>query len=236
MEKAMVSPLIAAVPRRRGAVPVWVTAGVQVLLGLEVVMCLARVGFEVVSSDMWRRIAAGQDFGADSSVGRVLAPLSTGTADTWLFLATAAAFITWLYLAYRVAQELSPSQLTARAGLAIGCWFIPVGNLWMPYQSVRDVWQASVPPGAEREGVARSRLVLSWWLLFVVVRLANLASRGLTAELVSAPGAESDLYLAFAVRSMLEATAAVLAVLVVRRVARMQDVFLLSGPRPGAGP
>jgi hypothetical protein len=35
---------------------------------------------------------------------------------------------------------------------------------------------------------------------------------------------------------MLEATAAVLAVLVVRRVARMQDVFLLSGPRPGAGP
>jgi hypothetical protein len=213
----VVSPSMAAVRQQRPVVPGWLGTAVQVLLGLEAVMCLVRLGFDVLAGEFWARVAVAAGPDADSGVRRVLASLSTGTADNVLFFLTAAVFIAWLYRAHRVAQSIAADRLTRGPGWTIGSWFVPFGCLWMPYQAVRDVWQASGPRGG-----ARPQLVLAWWLLFTVARWSGQLTSRFAVMLEGDPGAEVDLYVFWAVRSVLEATAAVLAVAMVRRLMRMQ--------------
>lgn len=213
----MVAPLAVAVRRQRVVVPGWLGTAVQVLLGLEAVMCLVRLGFDVLEGELWAQVAAGRVPDTDPGVRRMLASLSTGTADDALFFLTAAVFIAWLYRAHRAAQSIAPGRLTNSPAWTIGGWFVPLGSLWMPYQSVRDIWQAS-----GRLDDKRPRLVLAWWLLFVVARWSGLLTSGFAAALKTDPGAEVGLYVFWGVRSVMEATAAVLAVVMVRRLMERQ--------------
>lgn len=45
---------------------------------------------------------------------------------------------------------------------SIGWWFVPIANLFKPYQSVLDFARRLA-----RQGIDRRGLVLSWWLLFI---------------------------------------------------------------------
>ncbi|MBM9509349.1 DUF4328 domain-containing protein [Actinacidiphila acididurans] len=216
-EGVVVSPLVVAVRRQGAVVPEWLGAAVRVLLGLEAVMCLVRLGFDVLEGELWAQAAAGRVSDTDPGVRRMLASWSTGTADNALFFLTAAVFIAWLYRAHRAAQSIAPGRLTNSPGWTIASWFVPLGSLWMPYQSVRDIWQASGPTDDKRP-----RLVLAWWLLFTVARWSGLLTGGLATALRTDPGAEVGLYVFFGVRSVMEATAAVLAVVMVRRLMKRQ--------------
>jgi hypothetical protein len=90
-------------------------------------------------------------------------------------------FMLW---AFRAAQLASRLGLPARhsPGWAIGGFFVPVINLWFPYQSVVD----TLPPGHPRRGV-----VGWWWAAFLLqgvgawpVFIASFAST--TAAMITA--------------------------------------------------
>jgi hypothetical protein len=75
-------------------------------------------------------------------------------------------FFIWQYRAARVARALTyPAKHSP--GWGIGFWFVPVVNLWMPYQAIRDC----LPP----QHAAR-RDVLSAWLLLIAVTVAGPAT------------------------------------------------------------
>jgi len=62
--------------------------------------------------------------------------------------------LVWQYRAARVARTLGyPAR--HRPGWGVGFWFIPVVNLWFPYQAIRDC----LPPGDPSR-----TLVLRFWL------------------------------------------------------------------------
>jgi hypothetical protein len=60
----------------------------------------------------------------------------------------------WQYRAASAARALGfPAKHSA--GWGVGCWFVPIVNLWMPYQAIRDC----LPPDDPKR-----RLILRWWL------------------------------------------------------------------------
>jgi len=74
-------------------------------------------------------------------------------------LAVEIVFLVWQYRAAQVARALRyPARHSP--GWGVGCWFVPVVNLWMPYQAIRDC----LPPGHRAR-----RYVLSTWITFLIV-------------------------------------------------------------------
>jgi hypothetical protein len=68
-------------------------------------------------------------------------------------------FWVWQHRAATVARALNyPARRSP--GWGVGCWFVPVVNLWMPYQAIRDC----LPPGHP----ARRRTLYAWLGLLLI--------------------------------------------------------------------
>ena len=97
----------------------------------------------------------------------------------------------WQHRAASAARALGfPADRSPAWG--VGCWFVPIVNLWMPYGAIRDC----LPPGDPH----RPR-VLRWWIallaaqwLYAAASFSALASSGL-ALAVSVPAALAALAL-----------------------------------------
>jgi Domain of unknown function (DUF4328)/Protein of unknown function (DUF2510) len=63
--------------------------------------------------------------------------------------------LVWQFRAASAARALG-YPATRSPAWGVGCWFVPVVNLWMPYQAVRDC----LPPGDPNRPH-----VLRWWLV-----------------------------------------------------------------------
>ncbi|OIV35586.1 hypothetical protein BIV57_20925 [Mangrovactinospora gilvigrisea] len=68
-------------------------------------------------------------------------------------------FLVWFHQVRNVAEYLAPGLQRRRPGWAIGAWFIPVANLWMPLQVAHDIHAAA---HGTRQGPGRG-IVNSWW-------------------------------------------------------------------------
>ena len=85
----------------------------------------------------------------------------------------------WQHKAASAGRALGiPSQYSPAWG--VGCWFVPIVNLWMPYGAVRDC----LPPGHPH----RPR-VLHWWIAWLCTGLLSVAAG--TAALFSTGAASS---------------------------------------------
>jgi hypothetical protein len=93
-------------------------------------------------------------------------------------LAVLVAFILaliWQFRAASAARALG-FRATHSPGWGVGCWFVPVVNLWMPYQALRDCLPHDDP---------HRPLVLRCWLLAIAAQF--LAQAALAAALFSSP-------------------------------------------------
>lgn len=79
---------------------------------------------------------------------------------------TGIVFIVWFHRAYRRTRALG-GEMRYSDGWAIGAWFIPIGNLWIPKKLANDIWWGSAPRD-ERTWSERSALLAAWWCAWVV--------------------------------------------------------------------
>ncbi|WP_018382003.1 DUF4328 domain-containing protein [Wenjunlia vitaminophila] len=155
-----------------------------------------------------------------------------GIAQLVALVTTAVVYLCWLWRIRVNAEVFDASRHRMKRGWAIGAWFCPVVNLWFPRRIVVDSWDASAPWGS-RSG---HTLVNAWWTLWIVSLLVGrFADR-------SSRQAETADELRGAARTMLfsdclDIAAAVLAIMVVVRLTRMQERKVLSGevPAPALG-
>jgi Domain of unknown function (DUF4328) len=88
-----------------------------------------------------------EDF-SDNPTGAVfvLAAFMLAVAELIIYVATVVVFLMWLY---RVSANLRafnpPRRLEHSPGWAVGSFFIPIANLFLPYRAVREIWQKSEP-------------------------------------------------------------------------------------------
>ena len=53
--------------------------------------------------------------------------------------------------------------MSISAGWAAGYFFIPIMNLWKPYQAMKEIWQGSDPDPTVHAFSVRVPALLPWW-------------------------------------------------------------------------
>ncbi|MBA2947780.1 DUF4328 domain-containing protein [Streptomyces himalayensis] len=139
-----------------------------------------------------------------------------GSAQLLLLVVTACVFLVWFSRARRNGEVFALDGFTRKPGWAVGSWFVPVGNLWMPYRIAVEIWRASSP------GRTSPTLVNAWWAAWITASLLSWfggQSYGRAEEADAIEQAVSVLLLA----DVLDIAAAVLAMAFVWRLSGMQD-------------
>ncbi len=92
-----------------------------------------------------------------------------------VFLLTAVAFASWQVAAYRLVSAFSGAPADHAPSWAALGYVIPIGNLWFPYQVMREIDEAS-DPDALNPGLGARRSVpplRTWWALWVTMGISS---------------------------------------------------------------
>jgi hypothetical protein len=86
-------------------------------------------------------------------------------------------FIMWFRRAYYNLHTLPWHNARYTEGWAAGSWFVPVINLWWPYQIMMDIWRGTQHALKERLGEPRSAAIVGWWwALHIITNFYNYIS------------------------------------------------------------
>jgi hypothetical protein len=86
----------------------------------------------------------------------------------------------WIYRTNRNAHALADG-LQISPPWAVGWYFVPIGNLWKPFQAMRETWQVSADPKGW-SSVAVPGLLRWWWGLWLVSNWLSAGSFRLAAD------------------------------------------------------
>jgi hypothetical protein len=118
----------------------------------------------------------------------------------------------WMLRSYRNLARLNPVRKDHWTGWAILGWFVPIWNLFRPKQIVNQLWRGSA--GSEPPG-----FLAAWWALWLIGNwMGNLAGRAAGTTLESYRTADR----VDAVGSVLLFVAAILAIVMIRRITKLQ--------------
>lgn len=152
----------------------------------------------------------------------------------WLavYIPTVVAFLAWLSRSVANAPALGAGVPPSSPRAAIGWWFVPFANLVKPYQIVKDLYERLANRGSP---LGQTRLVLAWWLLFVIGNVVRNVGNSLYTR-ADDLDAYREALLVLAGGDLLSAAAAVLAILVVRAIQAGEDGFAARLSTAAGGP
>ena len=157
------------------------------------------------------QLRAGGAVEADNLVTTVL-----GTGLIMAYIATIVMFCVWTYRANANIHALGAANLRFSPGWAVGWYFVPIANLWKPYQVMNEIWRASKSPN-RWYNEASSSIVGWWWFWFVISNVQVSIGASPQQEALESAISPSGL-----ISIVLDVIAAVLAFRVVKRVGLFQ--------------
>jgi len=145
-----------------------------------------------------------------------------GLCQAAVYLGSAIAFLMWFHRTHRNLRALGAKNLKYSPGWAVGAWFIPILNLFRPYQIMAEVWRGSDPMPLTTQSSYAGRGAVSpllgwWWALWIIMNVVNqiafrLSMHAETLDLLL-PGSWATV-----VGDLIGLPAALLAIMVVRAV------------------
>lgn len=202
---------------------------VIVFLALSAVVRLLRLAFVASEAAFLRGILHGEPISlSDARASDDRVTFISGLAIL-LLIATAIAWCIWQHRAQRNLRDLGRTGLRITPGWAVGWWFVPVANLFMPFVGVGELWKASAPEG---DGAAWSRtaswpVIGWWWACWIAAKPLGWIARFMrTTEDPRTVVAANYWWM---VSSALTVVAAILAILVVRSVIERQKALMALG-------
>lgn len=134
--------------------------------------------------------------------------------------------ILWMIWQYQLARSAAPGELDRSAGWHVGSWFIPLANLVMPFQNLRDLWRRFV-------GSRRTAILGWWWAATLATHVfPRLGTSGDDTGL-DALKSEVSWWLA---SSVIGIGSAALALVIVHRLTLAGLAKSAAGARPAASP
>lgn len=211
--------------------PQGLATALKVLLCGTAVVNVYSAGANLNTWSVMGDVAADPSAVADDTLDRSDTLVALAAGLQWLALAaTAVVFVIWFHRVRVNGQVFRPDGFTLAAGWAIGSWFVPVGNLFLPYRVAKETWQASVqlaPDGSYRR--VSTAPVTSWWLVWVLSLVLDRVFAMVYAR-AETPESLGGASLLGVVTDLTVVAAAVLAVEFVRKLTALQQVKAVQGP------
>jgi hypothetical protein len=154
----------------------------------------------------------------DASDGRLAVALIAGLV---VYLLGAVIFIFWFRRAYGNLRYLR-GRMSHGPGWAIGAWFVPILNLFRPWQIAIETWVGSDLDMRDWDtrGERAPRFVHAWWILWTLGTIGDRVYANLSVDTISA---ERSATIVLIVTLALQLGAGVLAIRLVRRLTRRQE-------------
>ncbi|MEX0641473.1 MAG: DUF4328 domain-containing protein [Pirellulales bacterium] len=195
---------------------------VVVLLSLSMLLDIVSMFSNSMEIDLIKRMQSDavaepnqEDIDANDARQAIVAFTGLG-----VYLATVIAFCLWIYRAHANLPALGAMQLKYSPGWAVGSFFVPILNLFRPYQIAKEIDLHSDPSSTP----ASSPLIGLWWAAFLIANFAGQAAGRMTLrantpfEIISADYVQIG-------SSATSVLAAILAILVVHRISRNQETL-----------
>ena len=92
-------------------------------------------------------------------------------AFVFVFFITAFMILRWIYLTSQNSHLISSDTMEDSPGWAVGWYFVPIANLWKPYQAMKEIWRVNVSDTTPS--------IFPWWWLFWILTsyLGNLSAQ-----------------------------------------------------------
>ena len=145
----------------------------------------------------------------------------TGIASLIAFMASAVLIIKWIYRANYNAHQLGAQDMNYTPAWSVGYYFIPVFNLWKPYQAMKEIWKASKNPLDWRLSKT-SPILPVWWALWLTSNILNQSIFRLSAEAVELSEL-MNLNMLSQVSNVLDIPLALVTLAVINGIYRMQS-------------
>ncbi len=131
-----------------------------------------------------------------------------GILTILVFLGCAISWSMWKYKLYESLHAVYGLETERSAGWAVGSYFIPFVNIYLPYQIMKEIWDTQTMQGAELGG----NPVGYWWGMWLV---SNFATQAVVRW---SEGGFQDLPIAYLFTDVLNILSAVFAILLVKRI------------------
>ncbi len=143
-----------------------------------------------------------------------------------IFLISAILIMRWTYVANYNVHQLGAQNMKFSPRWSIGYYFIPILNLWKPYQAMKEIWKTSKSPLSWESATASSVLSL-WWLLWIISSIMGRVIFNMsksTNELTEL----LNLNIITQISNMLDIVLAIVTLAVINNIYRMQSQHLES--------
>lgn len=146
---------------------------------------------------------------------------SIGIVSLIAFIASALLILPWIYRANYNARQLGAQKMNFTPAWSIAYYFIPVFNLWKPYQAMKEIWLASKDPIDWRFAKATPILPV-WWALWLASNLLGQSIFRLSATAEQLPEL-LKLNMLSQISNVLDIPLAIVTLAIVNSIYRMQS-------------
>lgn len=146
--------------------PVVLSKIVLGLFGALILIVLAQIGWGVTEVQMFERVLAGAEVSEAEAVHSDNVVMMLGLAYTLTFLMLVVFYCMYIYRANKNARALGVPNMGYSPGWTVGYFFIPILNLFRPYQAVTEIVKASDPdvsPLSDQEWKRSGSAITGWW-------------------------------------------------------------------------
>lgn len=150
--------------------PRGLTAALKVMLWVNVVTA----GLSLLSDLLQLKLASAGEIAMDAAEANDSRQALIALLYLGAFLATAIIFGMWIYRANLNSRGFGAAGMRFTPGWSVGCFFIPILNLFRPFQAMKEIWQVSGNPRRWETEPAGGILSL-WWTLWILSNILGQA-------------------------------------------------------------
>lgn len=156
------------------SISLWLIGIFIVLFGVTLIAIIS----DLIQIQLINQIAAGQTVTLEQANSNDSRQALIGFIALGIQIILMVLFLIWFHRAHQNLNALGASNLKYSPGWAVGGFFVPIWNLFRPYQVAGEIWKASNPDYHTTklslwQNGKQSSLVIWWWLLYLLANYAG---------------------------------------------------------------
>ena len=138
------------------------TKTLRVLLVFNIIFTVMAVAAGMYEYDAYMDLPPGFDIEETIIPAEIVSGI-VGLFQVIVFIILGITFLRWIYRTNRNLAALSGEEMRFTPGWSVGWYFIPIANLFKPYQAMKEIWEISHKNQSEP-----SLTLILWWACWLI--------------------------------------------------------------------